>query len=223
MALATYKDLCIDAEDAHNLGEFYAHALGLTMAKDGRDAVLRGPTPAHTVWINKVLYPRSVKNRVHLDVHAGNVFDVIGAGARMVPDQDFRWLVMTDPEGQEFCVFERETPPEYRLYEIAVDCAEPGELAAWWGDVFGVPAETEPDKDWYWLQKIPGVPFDGFCFVQVPEAKSAKNRVHWDVAGDTEALLLLGATMITPREESVNNWDVLADPEGNEFCVFPPS
>jgi hypothetical protein len=222
MALAIYKDLCIDAENAHNLGAFYAHALGLTYEDDGRDAVLRGPTPAHTIWVNKVPYPRSVKNRVHLDIHAENPFSLIGAGARPEPDQDFDWLVMTDPEGQEFCVFERESPPDYRLYEICVDCADARELALWWGEVFGVPAETEEGKDFYWLQKIPGVPFDGFTFVNVPEEKSVKNRVHWDVVGDTDALLMLGASMITPRDPGVSDWDVLADPEGNEFCVFPP-
>ena len=50
-----------------------------------------------------------------------------------------------------------------------------------------------------------------------------KNRMHFDVLGDTEALLAAGATLVraaTGRRDI--EWDVLADPEGNEFCVFTP-
>jgi hypothetical protein len=62
-------------------------------------------------------------------------------------------------------------------------------------------------------------------FVPVPEPKTVKNRVHWDVKGSVPALLEAGARMIRPATEDPEpdrNWDVLADPEGNEFCVFAP-
>ncbi len=55
----------------------------------------------------------------------------------------------------------------------------------------------------------------------VPEPKTAKNRVHLDVWGDAEELLALGARLVVPPRDGVD-WHVLADPEGNEFCVFPP-
>jgi len=223
-AIATYKDLCIDAVDAHRLGRFYATALGLTLERQEKDAVLRGPTKAHTVWINQVPEGKTAKNRVHLDVHTGDVGELVAAGATVVNDTDFRWIVLTDPEGQEFCAFVRETPPEYKLYEVCVDCGS-GEsqvaIAEWWGNVFGVAAETEEGKGWWWLEKLPGVPFDGFSFVDVPEGKTTKNRVHWDVTGDKDALLAAGATMVLPIGEG-RGWDVLADPDGNEFCVFAP-
>jgi len=48
-----------------------------------------------------------------------------------------------------------------------------------------------------------------------------KDRMHHDVVGGTAALLALGATLVRERDEEIN-WDVLADPEGNEFCVFAP-
>ncbi|MBA3745119.1 VOC family protein [Sporichthya sp.] len=224
MAHATYKDLCIDAVDAHRLGAFYATALGLEWEKDGQDALLRGPTPAHTVWINQVPEGKSVKNRVHIDVHTGDVAELVAAGATIVNDTDFRWIVMTDPEGQEFCAFVRETPPDYKLYEICVDCAEgpPAEaITTWWAKVFGVEAETEDGKNWWWIAKLAGVPFDGFSFVDVPEPKTTKNRVHWDVTGDRDALIAAGATLVLPKADG-RGWDVLADPDGNEFCVFAP-
>jgi hypothetical protein len=57
----------------------------------------------------------------------------------------------------------------------------------------------------------------------VPEAKTVKNRVHMDVFGDTDELVALGATVLRLRDDDERNWDVLADPEGNEFCVFTPA
>jgi catechol 2,3-dioxygenase-like lactoylglutathione lyase family enzyme len=225
MALAIYKDLCIDAVDAHRLGSFYATALGLKLELEETDAVLRGPTKAHTVWINQVPEAKSVKNRVHIDVHTSDIAELVAAGATVLNDTDFTWTVMADPEGQEFCAFVRETPPEYKLYEICVDCADGPPAAAitrWWAEVFGVEAETEEGKDWWWIAKLPDVPFDGFSFVAVPEGKATKNRVHWDVTGDTDALIAIGATMVLPKGEG-RRWDVLADPDGNEFCVFPPA
>jgi len=48
-----------------------------------------------------------------------------------------------------------------------------------------------------------------------------KNRMHLDVVGDKAELLSLGATMVRARDEEID-WDILADPEGNEFCVFAP-
>jgi len=56
------------------------------------------------------------------------------------------------------------------------------------------------------------------------ELKTAKNRVHWDVRGSSAALLDAGARMLRPATadpEPDRIWDVLADPEGNEFCVLP--
>jgi hypothetical protein len=52
----------------------------------------------------------------------------------------------------------------------------------------------------------------------VPEPRTVKNRVHWDVRGDVAELERAGARIL--RE--MPRWTVMADPEGNEFCVFPP-
>jgi hypothetical protein len=57
-------------------------------------------------------------------------------------------------------------------------------------------------------------------FAPVPEPKRGKNRLHWDVWGETAALTAVGATLVRARDDEIG-WDVLADPEGNEFCVFP--
>jgi predicted enzyme related to lactoylglutathione lyase len=226
MALATYKDLVIDASDARRLGAFWAAGLGLRLEGNGADdVVLRGRTPAHTVWIDQVPEPKTVKNRVHLDVHTADIGALTAAGATVLNDTDFRWIVMADPEGQEFCAFVREQPPEDLLYEIAVDCADPAAVAAWWGMVFGVKADSQDDGAYYSLEGLPGTSFDGMSFVPVPEPKTTKNRVHWDVKGSVPALLEAGARMLRPATEDPEpdrTWDVLGDPEGNEFCVFAP-
>ena len=56
---------------------------------------------------------------------------------------------------------------------------------------------------------------------EVPEAKVVKNRMHIDVIGSTEELLGMGATLLRSHDAEID-WDILADIEGNEFCVFPP-
>ena len=219
MALATWKDLCIDVADLEIATAFWAHALCLK--PDGTSG-LRGPTPQHTVWLNEVPEPKTVKNRVHLDVHTDDVRDLTAAGACVLDPDSFRWTLLADPEGGEFCAFLRDAVPEYRLYELGVDCADALAVGQWWADAFGVPLGGEPGRDWCWIENIPLAPFDNISFVPVPEPKTAKNRVHWDVIGDSQALQDAGARLLLPRGDD-RRWDVLADPEGNEFCVFPPA
>lgn len=58
-------------------------------------------------------------------------------------------------------------------------------------------------------------------FTPVPEPKRVKNRVHWDVWGSRDSLLAAGASLLRARDDEIG-WDILADPAGNEFCVFVP-
>ena len=122
MPLASYKDLCIDAVDPDRLGRFWAAVLGLRpVVLDDGDLRLVGETDAHTVWVNRVPEPVTVKQRVHLDVHAAAVADVEALGATVVDSESFRWTVLADPEGGELCVFVRDQVPDYRMYELGVD------------------------------------------------------------------------------------------------------
>jgi hypothetical protein len=144
----------------------------------------------------------------------------LGARVLVPSSRTQRWTVMADPQGQEFCAFVRESPPDYRLCEVAVDCADPIRVGEWWGEVFGVPVSYADDRSWCWLENLPGVPFSAFSFAPVPEPKLAKNRVHWDVSVDTlEPLLAVGATVLRAQDDETT-WTVMADLEGNEFCAF---
>ncbi len=223
MVLATYKDLCIDAVDPRLLGEFWGATLDrrLETREDGM-VVLRGATPRHTVWVNGVPEPVTVKQRVHLDVHAGSVEEALALGATPLDLDSFRWKVLGDPEGGELCVFERAQVPTERLYEVVVDSADPERVATWWADVLGAGVEAggEDGEEWYAVERVPGLPFECFVFVAVPEPKTVKNRIHWDVT--TPDLVLLtsaGAELLRAPDEEIG-WAVLADPEGNEFCAF---
>jgi hypothetical protein len=222
MAAAAFKDLCIDAADAAALGRFWGQVLGLGyVGHDDGSAHLVGSTDAHTVWINSVPEPRTVKQRVHLDVHTASVADLVALGATVLePAGEHMWTVLADPEGGELCAFVRDPVPAYRLYEVSVDCARPREVAQWWADVFGTGLAGDEANDWWWLEPLPGAPFEGLVFAPVPEPKAAKNRIHWDVTvDDVTPLLDRGATLLQPRDSDIA-WDVLADPEGNEFCAF---
>jgi len=218
---AAYKDLCIDAVDAQVLGRFWAGVLGLDPAPPRDDGVvcLAGPTPQHTVWVNPVREPVAVKQRVHLDVHAGSVEDVLALGARPLDLTSFRWQVLADPEGGELCTFERAEVPSYRLYEIVLDSTDPEPVARWWAEMLGGSLVSDDPEEWA-VEEIPGAPFECLVFGRVPEPKTVKNRIHLDVTtADVERLVAAGATVLR-RPGGDIGWTVLTDPDGNEFCAF---
>ncbi len=223
MAIARFKDLCIDANDPGVLGAFWARALGLELhTQDDGDTYLTGPTPEHTVWVNRVPEPKTVKHRMHLDLNVESVEELTDLGATVLDAESFRWTVLADPEGGELCAFVREPPVTQRLYEIGVDTGDSAaaahRIAAWWADVLG--AELGDGGGVSYVEKIPGAPFDSIDFAPVPEPKTVKNRIHLDVTtADVEALVAKGATVVRRQDDEIG-WTVLADPDGNEFCAF---
>jgi hypothetical protein len=220
MALARFRDLCIDAVDVEVMSRFYADLLGLELEEGPRGGRLTGPTPQHTIWVNQVAEPKTVKQRVHLDVHATS--DHIEGATPISAPGEFRWRVMADPEGGELCVFTRDEVSAYRLYEVVVDSADHVAQAAWWGEVLDV-APQDSGEEFAWLEEVPGMPFECLVFGDVPEPKTVKNRIHWDVQVDEpdalEELVRRGARILREPDDDID-WFVLADPEGNEFCVF---
>jgi len=112
---------------------------------------------------------------------------------------------------------------------LSVDCAAPRRLAEWWAQVLGwqVLEDEDPDDDEVAIGDPSGSPLT-LLFLQVPEAKTIKNRLHLDLrppdGSDQQTelgrLLGLGARRIDVGQESSVSWLVLADPEGNEFCLL---
>ena len=223
MALASFKDLCIDASDLVAVTQFWSPTLGLTIDESDDPSITRldGATRQHTVWINKVPEPKTAKNRVHLDVHAADP-DAIEGASPLSGAGDYPWRIMTDPDGGEFCVFTRDAVPDYRLYEVVVDAADPQMLAEWWATVFGAEHHIS-EQGWHSVDHVAEMPFDCFVFNAVPEPKTVKNRIHWDIEVDTaegiDALTAHGATILRRPDDRIR-WTIMADPEGNEFCAF---
>src|SRR5882757_2750294 len=122
MGVARFKDLCVDVTCPSAMTSFWGRVLGLTAPADN-PAVLVGDQPEKTVWINQVAEPRTVKQRVHLDVLTESVeaLEKLGAKVQRPISDAQQWAVMEDPEGGEFCEFERDSLPAYRLMELIVD------------------------------------------------------------------------------------------------------
>jgi hypothetical protein len=113
------------------------------------------------------------------------------------------------------------------LREVVVDCADPAGVAQFWSRVLGWPV-VEEKQGFCWLSSTgePTAPPPILVFVPVPEPKTVKNRVHIDVnpSGcdqdqELARLLALGARPIDVGQGDVP-WVVLADVEGNEFCLL---
>jgi predicted enzyme related to lactoylglutathione lyase len=111
---------------------------------------------------------------------------------------------------------------------VTLDCADPYTLSGFWQEVTGWPRSDEdlPGDPEVSLLAPPGL--TRLLFQHVPEAKAGKNRVHLDISSDDHTrdeevarLLGLGATFVADhRRPDGSGWVVLADPEGNEFCVI---
>ena len=128
--------------------------------------------------------------------------------------------------------------------QITFDCAAPGRLAEFWASALGYVLQPPPEgfDSWPAFLTAIGVPESEFdsrsaCvdpdgkgprlfFQRVPEPKAAKNRVHLDVDvgrdrvdAEVQRLLAEGATKVREVSENGERWVVMADPEGNEFCL----
>jgi catechol 2,3-dioxygenase-like lactoylglutathione lyase family enzyme len=125
--------------------------------------------------------------------------------------------------------FSQGDPMSSRIRHVTIDCHDPYSQAAFWADVLGFVEDQDnpnaPD-DPEALITDPSGRHPGLLFIKVPDAKAVKNRVHVDLVPaamrdeTVVALLARGATLVDDhRRADGTGWAVLADPEGNEFCV----
>ena len=110
-----------------------------------------------------------------------------------------------------------------RTSNFCIDAADPYAQTLWWAQVG--PDDGEPGMDEWGLMAPDG---RLLLFLKVPEPKAVKNRMHMCLRPtdrtreeEVDRLLGLGATMVDDRRTAPDRgWAVLADPEGNEFCVL---
>jgi hypothetical protein len=238
--------IAMNARDDSALGRFWAQALGWDMSSEGPGVTnleppgFAYPDPA-VLYIDIMAVPESktVKNRVHIDLattsdaHQADLvarLKELGATPADVGQGDVSWTVLADPEGNEFCVLEprpvyRDTGP---IAAVAVDCSDPQAMARFWGSAMYWTVH-EVTGDYASLRSAKAVgPY--LEFLRTPDAKTVKNRIHLDVrpypgndqAAEVARLQALGATPADVGQGDDVSWTVLADPEGNEFCVLTP-
>ncbi len=107
---------------------------------------------------------------------------------------------------------------------IVIDCKDPEALVAFWRAITGIDV-AQRFPGFIFCTELPGSRIR-LAFQQVPEDKVGKNRVHVDLGhDDPEALasrvVELGGSRLDDHQIGDFHWTVLADPEGNEFCVAP--
>ncbi|WP_367047686.1 VOC family protein [Streptomyces sp. Je 1-332] len=121
-----------------------------------------------------------------------------------------------------------------KFTELAIDCVDPDALAQFWCAVLGY--EVQEAEDGFISIGAPQEPGGAQCvgpvpptlgFARVPEGKAIKNRLHIDVNPtdreqdeEVRRLLGLGARHADVGQTGDESWVILADPEGNEFCVL---
>ncbi|MEU6983463.1 VOC family protein [Streptomyces sp. NPDC046324] len=112
-----------------------------------------------------------------------------------------------------------------RMYQLAVDSHDLPAQARFWAQVLDWRILFEAEDEIVIGADATAMP--GMCFLPVSETKSVKNRLHIDLTPDdqdaeVERILALGARRVDVGQGEDVTWVVLADPEGNEFCVLRP-
>ena len=112
-----------------------------------------------------------------------------------------------------------------KFLAAVMDCSDPRMLSKFWQQILGGDVDSRTETaEWVALSGVPGLGYLGFQ--KVPEPKAAKNRVHVDI--DVESIedaanlaVALGAQKVAEIvEEQTNFFQVMLDPEGNEFCFI---
>jgi predicted enzyme related to lactoylglutathione lyase len=237
----------IDADDPRELARWWSAALGWPITYEAVDEVVVEPAdngpegtvgPVPALVFGTVPEPKTVKNRVHLDLasdsleHQREIVErLLAAGATPldIGQGDVPWVVLADPAGNELCVLEPRDRHRGRgpLAAIVLDAADPSALAAFWEQASGWPIAAR--KEYIVSLHNPAGVLPDLELLRVGEPKVVKNRLHLDVApfaGDDLAeevrrLEGLGAVRADVGQRDVP-WVVLRDPEGNELCVLTP-
>lgn len=227
-----------DANDPAALARFWADALEWDCAEDDDVwCVTRGDGTLPRLEFAYAPNEKQAENWMHFDLSSTSDEDrrateqrLLGLGAvhhEVGQEPGPQNIVLADPEGNAFCILEPENTfvdAESRLG--ALSCAGTPKVGYFWRDVLGWPLLFDHDDETA-IRSPEGGVFYTFGYPVHPKVR--KNRLHVDIAppadGDQAAevdrLLSLGAARVDIGQGDVS-WVVLADPDGNEFCVLTP-
>lgn len=233
--------LCIDANDPLRLARFWGEALRWDVDDSALDEIGLLPTDdtSFRILFEPVMEQKSGQNRLHLDLTTTSVDDQNDTVARLIElggrhidigqGQEEPHVVLADPEGNEFCVIEPDN-------SFLADCGRLGSIACdgtqavgyFWSEALGWPLVWDRDEET--AIRAPGRTGPMITWGGGPlTPKTSKNRLHLDVAPpdggsrreEVDRLAALGARRIDIGQGEVD-WVVMADPDGNEFCVVNP-
>ena len=232
--------LSVDANDPHRLAHFWAGVLGWELADDPADgvALLASDGTGFRVRFQPTQEQKAGPNYMHLHLTSTSLADQqqtvatsLRLGARHIdigqrPEEGH--VVLADPEGNEFCVIE---PGNNFLADCgfvgALACDGSQQVGYFWSEALSWPLVWDQDQETA-IRSPRGGPKITWGGPPL-NPKIGKNRLHFDLAppadGDQQAevdrLVSLGVTRIDIGPGEVS-WVVLADPDGNEFCVLTP-
>ncbi|TYB46010.1 VOC family protein [Nonomuraea sp. PA05] len=234
----------IKAQDDAALGRFWAEALNWRTSSEAPGVTnlepegFSWPDPnAFYIDLVTVPDPETVKYRVHFDLATTSLahqaelvtrLKDLGATPADIGQGDVPWTVLADPEGNLFCVLEprelyRDTGP---IAVVVVDCADPHTMARFWDEALDWTLHEVTDNHARLRSAKDSGPYLEFLRTP-PGGQPVANHIHLDLLPDpidgqqaeVARLLTLGATTADVGQGDVS-WKVLADPEGNEFCVL---
>ena len=233
-------ELCFDANEPLRLTRFWAEALRWEIEDEASEEVGLLPTDGtrFSILFPPVREQKVAKNRIHLDLTTVSIEDqhetvsrLTERGVRRIDvgqDPDEPHVVLADPEGNEFCIIE---PGNNFLAGCgrlgSITCDGPPEVGRFWSAALGWPLVWDQDEETAIRAPDGAGPFITWGPPVPP--KIAKNRLHLDIAppagsdqlAEVDRLVALGATRLDIGQGAVS-WIVMADPDGNEFCVLTP-
>ncbi|WP_181783970.1 VOC family protein [Pseudonocardia pini] len=219
-------NVVVDSADPHSLARFWSELLEWPVAvAEPAEVCVRSPVAPYE--LDLVFVPvteaKTGQNRIHLDLASTSPAEQLALVERAVElggrpadvGQDgVPWIVLADPEGNEFCVLEpRDTYRDTgRLAAIVVASPDPRAATGFWTAALGRPIAEGAEPGLPHLEFLPGDP------------KTQKDRLHVDLVPEDQeqsvaALLERGARRVDPGRQDVP-WVVLSDPDGGEFCVL---
>jgi len=229
-----------DANDPARLARFWAEALGWTLDDTDADEITLRPsdgTPPEIVF-QRVPEQKADQNPIHFDLTTASLDDQRDSEARLLAlgaqpvdigqtAADLH-IVLADPEGNEFCLIE----PQNRFLAGAprlgsITCNGPPRVGYFWSAALDWPLVWDQDDETAIRAPDGTGPF--VTWGPPVSHKTHKNRLHLDIAppadghqqAEVERLIALGARRIDIGQGDVT-WVVMADPDGNEFCVLTP-
>jgi predicted enzyme related to lactoylglutathione lyase len=232
--------LCIDAHDPEGLARFWGGVLDRTAERDedGDHSLAVGSDTEFGIYFLPTDEPKRGPNQMHFDLTSTSLDDqqatvtrALELGGRHLDigqGPDVTHVVMADPEGNEFCVIEPGNnflANTARIGALSSDGSRA--VGHFWSEALGWPLVWDQDEETAIQSPTGGtkISWGGPPYNE----KVGKNRLHLDIAplpgGDQQAevdrLIALGATYADIGQGDVA-WVVMADPDGNEFCVLPP-